>query len=257
PICRARRASPHVTHAGHPLRHPLEPLRGHVRGRALERARATRTAEALRAFRRRARRGGLHRERADLVPPRPALAARNTRGRQAAPAGARRPAPPRHPAEVLLEEREMAPRPGAHGERSPRLLGAVRLPQRRRPVRGGAVCLLIPALRCVCEMTPSAEGRFTLPKGKARVEKTQSQEGGSWGEHRFPPRKIPPKRGTRQRPVPTKTCITQSSPVLPPSEWPSQRPLVFLGVGGNDVFPPPAPLPLRSRRLEREEPAGE
>ena len=39
------------------------------------------------------------------------------------------------PRQVLLEEREVATRHRAHRERPPRLLGALRLPQRRRPVR--------------------------------------------------------------------------------------------------------------------------
>ena len=41
--------------------------------------------------------------------------------------------------EVLLEEREVAARDRAHGGRPSRLLGALRVPQRRRPVRGGAL----------------------------------------------------------------------------------------------------------------------
>ena len=62
--------------------------------------------------------------------------------------GARRTAPPRHPAQVLLEEREVAPRHRADRERPAGLLGALRLPQRRRSVRGGAIRLLAWGKRC-------------------------------------------------------------------------------------------------------------
>ena len=51
----------------HPLRHPLEPLRRAVQGRALARARDALPAEAERELRDRPRRGGLHGERADAA----------------------------------------------------------------------------------------------------------------------------------------------------------------------------------------------
>ena len=47
--------------------------------------------------------------------------------------GARLAAPPRRPRQVLLEERQVAPRDRAARDRRAGLLGALRLPQRRRP----------------------------------------------------------------------------------------------------------------------------
>ncbi len=47
------------------------------------------------------------------------------------------------PRQVLLEEREVAPRDRVDGERQTGILGALRVPQRRRPVRGGALRLLV------------------------------------------------------------------------------------------------------------------
>ena len=60
----AARAAEPRGHRRHPLRHALEPLRHDLQGRALERARQARRAEAERALRRRARRAGLHGEHA-------------------------------------------------------------------------------------------------------------------------------------------------------------------------------------------------
>ena len=108
-----------------------------------------------------------------VIPPRPALAPRDPRRRRTAHARARRAAPARDPAQVLLEEREVAPRHRAHRRRPPRLLGAPRIPQRRRPLRGGALRLLT-------------------------------------GQFRFP------RKGDEAVPIPTRTWVTQSSPVLPP-----------------------------------------
>src|SRR4029077_5192499 len=62
----------------------------------------------------------------------------------AAHIGARRATTTGHPAQVLLEERQVAARHRAHSRRPARLLGAVRVPQRRRSVRGGALRLLMP-----------------------------------------------------------------------------------------------------------------
>ena len=55
---------------------------------------------------------------------------------------ARLAAPARHPRQVLLEERQVAARDRAVRDRQAGLLGALRLPQRRRPVRGAALQLL-------------------------------------------------------------------------------------------------------------------
>src|SRR5205085_7172790 len=62
-------------------------------------------------------------------------------------------ASPRRPEPLLLEEREVAPRPGAPYDRPARLLGAVRLPQRRGLLEGRALRLL--ALR----RKPSGDSR--------------------------------------------------------------------------------------------------
>ena len=70
-------------------------------------------------------------------------APRHPRRRRAAHARPRLPAAPRRPAQVLLEERQVAPRDRAAPERPARLLGALRLQQRRRPLAGGALRLLI------------------------------------------------------------------------------------------------------------------
>ena len=59
--------------------------------------------------------------------------------REAAGAGARLPAPPARPQALLLEEREVAPRARVPRPRRARLLGALRLPQRWRPLEGGAL----------------------------------------------------------------------------------------------------------------------
>ena len=56
----AARAAEPRDHGRHPLRHALEPVRHHLQGRPLERAREARLPEAERALRRRARRAGLH-----------------------------------------------------------------------------------------------------------------------------------------------------------------------------------------------------
>src|SRR5205085_487787 len=60
------------------------------------------------------------------------------RGR-AARARARRPRSPAGPAPVFLEEREVGPRPRAARQRRARLLGALRLPQLRRPLERAAL----------------------------------------------------------------------------------------------------------------------
>src|SRR5215213_283595 len=143
-VGRAECTSADGAHAGHPLRHPLVEVRHDLRGDPLARARAARAAEAERALRDRARRAGVHVERADLVPPRRARTPRDARRWRAAQRRARLPASARDPREVLLEEREVAPRDRALGGRQAGILGAVRLPQRRGSVRGAALRLLAP-----------------------------------------------------------------------------------------------------------------
>ena len=106
---------------------------------------------------------------------RPALAPRDARRRRAAHAGARRATPPRHPRQVLLEEREVAARNRAHRRRPARLLGALRVPQRRRPVRGGAIRLL-----------PIEEPRFP-PKGGRDIGAFRRQPGSTQSSPVLPP----------------------------------------------------------------------
>ena len=79
-----QRAAADVERAGHPLRDALVEVRHELRGRALARAREARAAEADRALRDRARRGGLHVERPALVPRAGGRAARDPRRRRAA-----------------------------------------------------------------------------------------------------------------------------------------------------------------------------
>ena len=132
--------------AGHPLRHALEPLRRPVRGRPLERAReALQAAADARASRsptpstasRRTCRSTRSRATTRCSPPTP-TASRSpptTAGRSASSSRA-----------VLLEERQVAARRSSSPQvDQPRLLGALRLPQRRRPLERGAVRLLAAA----------------------------------------------------------------------------------------------------------------
>src|SRR5262245_10605702 len=58
---------------------------------------------------------------------------------RAARARARRPGTAAGPASVLLEEREVGPRPRVARPRRARLLGDLRLPQLRRPVERAAL----------------------------------------------------------------------------------------------------------------------
>src|ERR671919_1923444 len=59
--------------------------------------------------------------------------------RRATRAGARRPSQTARPAPLLLEERQVGPRPRATRPRRARLLGVLRLPQLRRPVERAAL----------------------------------------------------------------------------------------------------------------------
>src|SRR4051812_31023709 len=138
----AHRAAAELERPGHPLRHALVAVRRLVRRRPLERAREARAPEDDGELRDRARGGRLHLKRPALLPRGPGRAARNARQRRAARARARLPAPARDPRQVLLEERQVAARHRALEHRPPRLLGALRLPQRRRPLAGGALRLL-------------------------------------------------------------------------------------------------------------------
>src|SRR5262249_57996200 len=129
--------------------HALEPIRRALPRGALERARQDREAEAERALRDRARRAWVHVEpsaRGDRI----RRSADRLRGRRrAARTGPRLAASPDGAVALLLEEREVAARPGAASERPARLLGALRVPQRGRLLEGGEVRLLA---------VPSSEG---------------------------------------------------------------------------------------------------
>ena len=118
-------------------------------------------------------RAGLHGEPAAVGARRRRRPARRHVRRQAARAGARLAAPPAGPEALLLEEREVDPRPRVPRPRHPRLLGALRLQQRRRPVEGRALLRVIgpahhrAAARAgqpVPRPTATARRRVTRPK---------------------------------------------------------------------------------------------
>ena len=132
---------PRASHgAGHPLRHALEPLRRAVRGRPLERAReplpaaarphASRSRTPSTASPRTCRLSAIEDDE---------RAARDPRRRRAADTRPRLAAAPRRSRAVLLEERQVAARDRALPGRPARLLGALRLPQRRRSLAGAAI----------------------------------------------------------------------------------------------------------------------
>ena len=89
--------------------------------------------------RRQPRRAGLHRQPAARRPRRRRRPPGRHLRRPAARTRARLPAPPGRPEEVLLEELEVDPRPRVPRPRPARLLGALRLQQRRRSLEGRAL----------------------------------------------------------------------------------------------------------------------
>ena len=84
-------------------------------------------------------RAGLHRQPAAVDPRRRRRPPGRHVRRRAARARARLAAPAARPEALLLEERQVDPRPGVPRPRHPRLLGALRLQQRRRPLEGRAL----------------------------------------------------------------------------------------------------------------------
>src|SRR5439155_21074121 len=90
----------------------------------------------------RARRAGLHVQRAARGNRGRRFASRLRGRRRAADAGPWLAAPPGRPDPLLLEERKVAPRARAPLHRRTGLLGALRLPQRRGLLEGGAVRVL-------------------------------------------------------------------------------------------------------------------
>src|SRR5205085_3978038 len=109
---------------------------------------------------RRPGRAGLHLERAAGRARGRALADRVRGRRRAADPRARLAAQARRPAAVLLEECEMAARDRADRRRPARLLGALRLPQRRGLLEGRALRLL--SWRGRAPGAPSAKYRILL-----------------------------------------------------------------------------------------------
>ena len=95
--------------------------------------------QARRHARPRPLRAGLHREPAARGPGRRRRPPRRHVRRRATRAGARLPAAAAGPEALLLEERQVDPRPRVPEPRHPRLLGAVRLQQRRRSLEGRAL----------------------------------------------------------------------------------------------------------------------
>src|SRR5512133_446913 len=130
-------------HDRHPLRDALEPLRRRLPRRPLAGASRALPAEAVGALRYCARGGRLHRERAARRARRGERTRRVRGGRRAADSRARRAGTSRRPVPLLLEEREVAERHRARAVRPARLLGALRLPQRRRPLERGEVRVLM------------------------------------------------------------------------------------------------------------------
>ena len=130
-------------HHRHPLRHALEPLRHEFRGvhwreiaklvKPLPEARFV-VAHAEQDFT----------SNVPLAGARGRARARRLGGRRrAADARPRVAAPPGRPVALLLEEREVAARPRDPHQRPAGLLGALRLPQRRRLLERGAVRVLV------------------------------------------------------------------------------------------------------------------
>ena len=124
---------------GHPLRHPLDEARHGLGGRADPGDPGARPASGR-------RRPTSWPTPSRATPPTCRCRARRRRRppgrhvrRQAARAGARLAAPAVRPEALLLEERQVDPRPRVPRPRHPRLLGALRLQQRRRPVEGRAL----------------------------------------------------------------------------------------------------------------------
>src|ERR671931_551398 len=139
---RAARTAAHGDHDRHPLRDALESFRHELPRRPLARCREARAAEAGRALRRRARRAGLYVERAADRARSGRLADRMGSRRGAARAGARLAVAARRRVALLLEEREVVEGPRASHHRPARILGTLRLPQRRRlPARTALLVL--------------------------------------------------------------------------------------------------------------------
>ena len=202
---RARRAAAHEDHAGHPLRHALEPLRRDVRGRRTgarssqlvqpKPRRATSSRTPSRASRRTCRSRSSTRGR---------LAARDARRRRAADARARL---ARSGSSSRASTSGRAPSGCAasscSSDRQARVLGALRLPQRRRPLRRSSATVLILGERSRAPDQPSCRWPMTAsavieaPDLVWRLLATA-------------------RKGDEPMPVATKTWVPNPPPVLPP-----------------------------------------
>ena len=125
---------------GHPLRDPLDEARHDLGGRARSRRSSSRAGvRPVGDPRARPLRAGLHGEPAAVACSTTTTSCWPTRSTAPARAGARLAAPPPRPEALLLEERQVDPRPRVPRPRHPGLLGALRLQQRRRPLEGRAL----------------------------------------------------------------------------------------------------------------------
>ena len=127
--------------------------------------------------------------------------------------GARLPAPPARPEAVLLEEQQVDPRPRVPRPRPARLLGALRLQQRRRPLEGRALQrrLSAPDASRPCHDARSRPSIRPAPDADLRA--------GPPGYERHPASDLADEvlpavaRGPRSRPAtPTRRCPTGRSP---------------------------------------------
>src|SRR5262249_7263340 len=123
--------------------------------------------------------------------------------RRAADAGPRLAAQARRSVPLLLEERQVAARPGAPPQRPPRLLGALRLPQRRRLLERAALRLLVPleVLRTSSGGRPQA--RFAhvqdekITRSRDRPACRSADNSARSTSPQFPPEEPPPRAALR------------------------------------------------------------
>ena len=105
--------------------------------------------------------------------------------RRAARARARRPGAAARPASVLLEEREVGPRPRAARPRRARLLGGLRLPQLRRPLERTALFggLIVAPARIAWRLTAVKDVIVETPRAKTLVLDVPGWPGHVAGQH--------------------------------------------------------------------------
>src|SRR3954447_9604634 len=182
-VGRVRRAAAGNGHRRHPLRHQVVQARQHLDrgvGRHAARRRRHRRRLCHRVVRRRlhdqpAARGSDRRPGVDRL---------RVRGR-AARARARRPGATAGPASVLLEEREVGPRSRVARPRRARVLGALRLPQLRRPVERAALLggLIVAPTRIAWRLAAVTDALVETPRAKTLVLDVPGWSGHVAGQH--------------------------------------------------------------------------